>query len=367
MIDAGDLFGQRTRMEREQTRFLCEVTSEFGYDAIGLGEKDLNYGVDYLREKIETLGLPFTSANVRGADGELLLPEYLLVERGGFTFGICSVLDPNQRIMTMGARDPEFTVDEPTAVLRDLLPRLREAGAQHVIVISHLGDQASEKLINDVAGIDMCLVGHTRRPYRTERMVGKTILLSASFEGRNIGVMDLSLSPEGRTKAFDVNVTELGETLADDPVMLARVEEFKVHLEEFRLVSRGPYQPTKGSEKEEFLTDRECRKCHIDIWEGLRETGHMGAFSTLARKGQTQSPECIVCHTTGYLYKGGYDDRAPYNRLSNVQCEACHGYGTEHGRDGSMLTFARESCLECHDEDNSPDFDYDTYWAKIEH
>jgi cytochrome c554/c'-like protein len=367
MIDAGDMFGQRTRVEREQTRFLCEVHSEFGYDAIGLGERDLNYGVEYLREMIDQYGLPFTNANVRDSSGELVLPEYLMIERAGLKIGICSVLDPQQRIITMSAKDEEFTVADPVGALREVLPRMRKAGAQSVIVIAHVGDQKAEQLLRDVTGIDICLVGHSRRPFRSERMVDRTALISSSFEGRYLGRMDVDFDSEGSMKAFDVTILELGEEIADDSVMLDRVNKFKDHLEEFRLVARGPYQPVKGSEKESFLTERECRKCHMDAWEALRETPHQSAFTTLARKGQAQSPECLVCHTTGYLYKNGYDDRPPQNRLTNVQCEACHGYGSEHSRDGDWLAQARESCVVCHDQENSPEFDYEAYWAKIAH
>ena len=53
--------------------------------------------------------------------------------------------------------------------------------------------------------------------------------------------------------------------------------------------------------------------------------------------------------------------------LKNVQCEACHGYGTEHDRSGEWLAAARSSCVVCHDQANSPDFDYETYWSRIAH
>jgi len=369
MIDAGDLFGRRSRIDREQTRFVCEVTSEFGYDAIGLGEADLNYGLDYLREMIDTYHLPFTSANVRlPDDGELLLPEYLLVERGGVTFGICSVMDPSYQIMTMSAKDETYQVDDPTETLKGLVPRMREAGAETVVLLAHLGDSGGESILAAVPDIDICLVGHSRRPYRTERIVQQAALICSSYEGRSIGRLDGQFERgTGKLKAFDVVTTELNEAVADDPVMLERVEAFKVHLEEFRIASRGIYQQTLGSADESFLTDRECRKCHQDIWDQLRDSGHTNALTTIARKGLGDAPECLVCHTTGYVYIGGYDDKPPANRLRGVQCEACHSYGTLHARDGKWAKEARNTCVTCHDQENSPEFDYDTYWAKIAH
>ena len=369
MLDGGDLFGRRSRVDREQTRYLCRWTSEFGYDAIALGEFDLNYGVAFLREMIETYQLPFTNANVRDPEsGELLLPEFLLIERGGITFGVVSVMDPEVPVITTSAQEESFQIDDPVEALQGALPRMREAGAQTIVLLSHMGDSGSEALLAEVPGVDICLVGHTRRPYRSERILHQAALIAASYEGRYMGRLNGFFEKgSGDLKAFDILVTELNDKVASDPVMMERVDAFKRHLEEFRIAARGEYKQTLGSAKEAFLGDRECRKCHTDIWDHLANSAHNRALTTLSRKGQHDAPECLVCHTTGYVWIGGYDDRPPANKLRNVQCEACHGYGTLHRRDGSMRQEARESCVTCHDQENSPEFDYGTYWAKIAH
>jgi hypothetical protein len=369
LLDAGGLFGKRTHVEKEQSRFLSEITSEFGYDAIGLGDDDLNYGIDFLKQVMSDYSLPFTSANVyEVSTGELLLPEYIKINRGGITFGICSVLDPELTITTMGKVESPVEVKDPVATLRELMPRMRDDGVESLILFCHMGDQKTEALLKEVAGIDICLVGNSKRPFSSERVVGKTCLISGSFEGRYIGQLKGDFEKTtGKLKAFEVNITKLDEKYAEDPVMLVRIEDFKVHLEEVRLNARGDYKPTKGSSEEKFLTGRECRKCHRSTWDTLMQSAHNSAYTTLARKGQASEPECLSCHTTGYLYKGGYDEKPPANRLAHVQCEACHGYGTMHSRDGGMLKKARESCVECHDHKNSPEFDYDVYWEKIKH
>ena len=65
-------------------------------------------------------------------------------------------------------------------------------------------------------------------------------------------------------------------------------------------------------------------------------------------------------------------------------CESCHGPGGNHNRAELQGTDeekeryrkalvvtkqeARDShCATCHDLDNSPDFDFDTYWPDVEH
>ena len=73
--------------------------------------------------------------------------------------------------------------------------------------------------------------------------------------------------------------------------------------------------------------------------------------------------------------------------MIDVGCESCHGPGQKHvaaemGADSALqeklqqamvvtVQQARESsvhwCVNCHDLDNSPDFDFDTYWPEVAH
>jgi len=64
--------------------------------------------------------------------------------------------------------------------------------------------------------------------------------------------------------------------------------------------------------------------------------------------------------------------------LANVQCENCHGRGAAHiqaiaaGKQGRAATetlraVTPNSCIRCHDEENSANFRYATFWPKIRH
>ena len=375
-LDGGDLFGKRTRQEQAQTEFLCQVTSGFGYDAIGLGEQDLNYGLAFLKKMIADYKLPFTSANVRDPQtGELILPEYLIIEKNGIKFGIASVLDPQQKIITMDASEAQFRVDDPTSTLRELLPKLREK-CDTVVVLSHLGDAGTDALIKDLSGIDVALVGHTFRNSETERIVSDTVLLSAAYEGRFMGRADLRLSPkDGKVMAVEVHITGLDDQIADDKDMTAKVEAFKQQQAQARDEERAKWPRDKGSHDEQFLGLVNCRSCHQSVYDSWRVTTHAQAYNTLRAQTAEDEPQCLACHTTGYQYYGGYEEDGPNKTLTNVQCEACHGYGTEHAREASWLKEARDSCTQCHDNDKRPcydkskdaAFDYASYWEKIKH
>ena len=375
VLDAGDIMGTRNKREKRQTDFLLEQTGSFGYDAIGLGERDLNFGYDYLQEVIEKHGLPYTNANVRFADtGELLLPEFLLIERSGITFGVCSVMDPGQKIISMSANDREYTVADPVATLRELVPRLREQ-CDTLVLLSHLGDRGTEGLVGEVQGIDMAVVGHSFRSYKREKIVGDTILLSAVYDGRVIGRSDVHIAPDdGRVMSVQVKIVSLEEHVGDDPTMLAAVEHFLTQVEEERLAQRAAFPRDMGDVQENFLGNNNCKACHTSVYTEWRQTDHARSYTALRAGSMQTEPECLACHTTGYRHYNGYDEEKRTN-LTQIQCEACHGYGTDHRRDGGMNKVARESCTQCHDNGKRPcfddskdvDFDYATYWDKIAH
>ena len=362
------MFGNRNKNDRHQARFLSEVTGDFGYDALALGERDLCYGLPFLQEMMEKYDLPFTNANVRNAaTTELILPEFLVVERNGIKFGICSVLSPEFQILTLNSRDPGLEVLDPIAVLRDLLPRLRKE-ADSIIVLSHLGDAATDDMIREVAGIDLVVTGHTSRSLKTEKVVNKTAVITAVREGQYIGRCESFINDKtGQVMAFDVMLQSLDDSIESAPDLLARVKEYKESLQAFKLETRARYPRNLGSEKEKFLGATVCKSCHADAWQAYVGSGHMRAMSSVRDSGRNFDPGCVVCHVTGYQWQNGYRDQRPYNQLANVQCEACHGYGTQHARDGKWGSQAKDSCAVCHDEENSPEFDYVTYWEKIKH
>jgi predicted CXXCH cytochrome family protein len=53
--------------------------------------------------------------------------------------------------------------------------------------------------------------------------------------------------------------------------------------------------------------------------------------------------------------------------LTAVQCESCHGNGAAHSRDPKVRTDtqARFVCRECHTVDQTPDFEFESFWAKV--
>jgi hypothetical protein len=123
-----------------------------------------------------------------------------------------------------------------------------------------------------------------------------------------------------------------------------------------------------------------CGSCHGDKVDAWTQTGHYSIFEeglngTLSNH---YGPACIKCHTTGYdvnaanngfddfpfvfpdtLYPGVYDQMVEMYpqamQRGRVQCESCHGPGSEHNYGAAnvmAVTLATENCAWCHDGGN---------------
>jgi len=113
----------------------------------------------------------------------------------------------------------------------------------------------------------------------------------------------------------------------------------------------------------DYVGAAKCKMCHKAAhatWEGSK---HAQAFSVL-QGADAEKPECVGCHTTGYPGSGPVTED-----MKNVQCEACHGPGSEYRKvmmkkkdyttekavAAGMVVPNEATCTQCHNE-KSPNF-----------
>jgi hypothetical protein len=172
----------------------------------------------------------------------------------------------------------------------------------------------------------------------------------------------------------DTTLITLPKGSPEDTLVASMLRDF--HMEEgerrkrmqvTQFVSRDPLT---GKVRERYLGIETCARCHDDVVSDFMLSPHFRTFGRMVESGNEDNPKCLACHTTGYKRYSGYDPVA-YEKgginLRGVQCEACHGQGTKHTRDGTYKERARKACRDCHDARNSPHFHFQTYWAKVGH
>ena len=80
------------------------------------------------------------------------------------------------------------------------------------------------------------------------------------------------------------------------------------------------------------------------------------------------TPDCVPCHVVGYKQPGGYGANTTGVNMTNVQCENCHGMGTQHEAFAAAPQKIGEgTCIACHTSSTSPEFDFAKFKPYVDH
>jgi len=113
-----------------------------------------------------------------------------------------------------------------------------------------------------------------------------------------------------------------------------------------------------------------CSGCHASEREFWDKTPHHSAYATLARQNKEFNLECVSCHVTGYEAPGG-STVAHVDRLTDVQCEVCHGPGSRHAekpKQAGLISIPERSlcAAKCHHPPHvHADWSVDFAWPVI--
>ena len=133
--------------------------------------------------------------------------------------------------------------------------------------------------------------------------------------------------------------------------------------------AREAVQSTPVEFSARYATASKCASCHPSQFARYGFTSHRNAGRTLISAGRQDEPECLACHTTGFGQPGGFadTDKETLRTFGGVQCESCHGPLAGHPRHAEAVPAQvdEQTCLACHDEANSPNFDYDQYLLEV--
>ncbi len=111
-----------------------------------------------------------------------------------------------------------------------------------------------------------------------------------------------------------------------------------------------------------YSGSKSCQQCHKSIYSTYQKTRHATAYRTLVNKSDDNNPNCVFCHVTGLPERLAYLQTQIPERLQQVGCETCHGPGKQHIQEPQTYKLTQSvpatTCLICHTEDHSDDFNY---------
>jgi 2',3'-cyclic-nucleotide 2'-phosphodiesterase (5'-nucleotidase family) len=367
-VDAGDFFspaaGEQDRLKDE---IMAAAYGAAGYDAVNLGEDELNFGPAFLLELVEAHSIPWVSANVY-AGGERVAPAYAVIERGGLRLGVVGFVNPE----LAAGKDLGGAELRPYKKALKVAARELKEKADVVICLAHVGnvEKARRFAAECPKEIDVVIAGHRGgRTPRAEKVKGRWLVYTRS-RNRYVGMLELEVDDGNRLAAATNTVLPVTKETAKDEETQKIVDRYYAALKslvaEAGLLAKPARVPAGGFV---YVGADACAPCHAAQLESWRASRHAGAYATLEQAGREMDPDCVRCHVTGYGYRGGFDIGADGADRRAVGCEECHGPGEGHARAPELPTAAVEaaSCVKCHDAERSPAFDFERYRAAVVH
>ncbi len=99
-----------------------------------------------------------------------------------------------------------------------------------------------------------------------------------------------------------------------------------------KALGKKGYDRAMASGKYRYVGNVKCRLCHREFFVGRKKDPHIYAYERLLATGYERNKRCLGCHTTGFGVPSGFTSFEKTPKLVGVQCEGCHGPGSEHVR-----------------------------------
>ncbi|NCO57368.1 MAG: hypothetical protein GW783_01250 [Deltaproteobacteria bacterium] len=350
LVDAGNRFIATGPAGEIQAATLAAAGVAAGVAAINLGEDERHLGADFLSRDAGVRGLPWVHANSDAATppwpGEVAR----------------TMRVDGQEVVITGVSGTGEGVGDPIPAVAKVAATVGRGG--RLVVLFQGEVAAAEALARAVARIDLIVVADGRDHLDAQaHRVGTTLLVATGTDGKWLGELPL---PRGPLSPALVAVHLLDEAIPDEPGAARLVRDYYRRLKEARVLTGPAPRPTVGGS---FTGAEACRACHADAFDLWQATPHAQALATLTAQGKEGAPECVGCHTLGAGFTGGFVDATTTPERGGVQCESCHGVGSNHV-DNPTAEYGRagaQSCRSCHTAERSPRFDFSTYGPRIVH
>ena len=367
-LDAGGFFPV-VEDERDAGAFTLAAMARMGVAAAGVGANDLRFGYSYLREHARAAGVPLLAANLERRDTHgPAFERWRVFHAGSVAVGAFGLMPESADLGP--ARDTLVAASPESAALA-AVDSLRAAGAAVIVLLSQLGEPWGDSLVTRVPGIDLIVQGGGSVPIRADgRRIGRTVAIEGGTQGWQVGVAEVRPGAGGGRPRIDARTIVLGPDHPMQPAMAASVKAFEDSLNASLRVRKSAYAPrlpgaTAGPH---YVGMSNCVSCHTREYTQWQATAHSRAWKTLADQHKESTPSCVPCHVTALGEPGGFQTVDDASRLGNVQCEACHGMGSDHKQwvdHGSSVPEA--TCRGCHTAETSPTFSMALYRPHVLH
>ncbi|MBL7060577.1 MAG: 5'-nucleotidase C-terminal domain-containing protein [Actinobacteria bacterium] len=328
---------------------------EAGLELSAVGNHEFDWGIDRITKWAEDGELTFVCTNIydiRTNEPVDWAEPFVIIEKAGVKVGFVGLATPETAYKALKANVENYDFKDPVATLVSWVPKVKAAGADIVIALTHLGSfQDKEGKITgeaadlfQVEGVDAVISGHTHQS--VSGLVNGKPLVQAYYNGRTVAKMTFVFDENNKLLSAEPSLDHLynrPDTLKDDVNMLAIYEKYEDEL-------NPVLGKVLGKTTVELDHDRYAGPSLLGEWscEVMREK--VGVQIAMTNGGGLRVPVPAGDITAGILYEVMPFDNTLYTmKLSGADVKA----NIEHGIlneeigwiqiSGVMVTYNKEA------------------------
>lgn len=229
LADAGDYSQGETAVSLSKGANAVELMNAAGYDVVGLGNHEFDYGFPQLQENMKKADFTVLCSDVLDAEGAPIFEANTIVEKGGMKIGFFGLETPETQTKANPAliKGLTFLTDSTDTTIwqnaQAQIDELKADGADLVVCLSHLGVDASSEpyrsydLYKEVTGLDFIIDAHSHTVM--EKGENDEPIQSTGTKFANIGVIVIDNATKKIEENYLVKTGEDGFNDKDETVL----------------------------------------------------------------------------------------------------------------------------------------------------
>ena len=225
VLFSGDAFNPSLESSVTKGSHMVPVLNNLGTDVACVGNHDLDFGVKQFRNLAAQCSFPWLLANVidpaLGDDVPLANAKktVILTASNGIKVGVIGLVE-REWLETINSLPPNLIYKSASATAKELVPALREQGAEIVIALTHQREPNDNKLAEKTPDglIDVILGGHDH--YYSHTILNGTHCLRSGSDFKQLSYVECRRRQDGSKKwDFHIIRRDIVKAIVPDPTM----------------------------------------------------------------------------------------------------------------------------------------------------
>jgi 5'-nucleotidase len=290
---AGDTISPSVESITHKGAQMIEAWNAVGLDYATYGNHEFDFGPDVLVQRVSESKFGWIAANV--IDKRTGQPfggakRSVVREFGGVKVGLFGLVLPETKTTSRPGDNVEFR--NPCETAKEVVSELHGQGVKVVVALTHLS-MREDKEVARCAGVNLIIGGHEHS--LLESHAGSAPIFKMTSDARELGRIDLNITPDGELDSIDWKVIPVDSTTKEAPEFAAVYRKYANLLAELAkpvgrtrvaLDARSKENRTRETNVGNFIADAFRKATAADI--GLMNGGSVRADTIIGPGRLTQ-------------------------------------------------------------------------------